>query len=515
MRYRATRVVRTQRQGDARPRRSSTARRRKAATAASRRQRAELKPAVEQLLGLPFEHFTKCVVLPQGEFARFLHDDRRSGATCSRGSSTSRSTTRIGQRGAPARRGGEARGRDPRAASEETLDARPQARATARRGALASVALHKALDAARPETTSGAARDRRVRRARAGAAELAAQLETVAVPRAGRRLTADADAATTTARAAAEADGRRRRLAELDDDVGVAARPRRLERRGDAHAERARARRTAPRRAAREGRRTRRDPGCRVAGRATSPTPEPRSTLRDAHAAHALRAHLEAGEPCPVCEREVQSVPKRKRLAAREQAEAALAEAWRIAATHAPHSSSDEPVQGDGRRRAAGDSPSSERVRGEPPGARSRFPTPWLGSRPTSRASPTARRSTRPRGLVNGMRAPTAETATKDVNARATSRRTVSDYRRQRDPLLRRRALLATRPRRDRPRRHLARDAGVVESTAPRAPSEEAWSRRGRRSARAWTDGGGRRPGRRGGRRLGVRFPCQVSPRPR
>jgi exonuclease SbcC len=34
----------------------------------------EVNEAVEQLLGLPFEHFTKCVVLPQGEFARFLHD---------------------------------------------------------------------------------------------------------------------------------------------------------------------------------------------------------------------------------------------------------------------------------------------------------------------------------------------------------------------------------------------------------------------------------------------------------
>ena len=30
--------------------------------------------AAEALLGLPFTHFTKCVVLPQGEFARFLHD---------------------------------------------------------------------------------------------------------------------------------------------------------------------------------------------------------------------------------------------------------------------------------------------------------------------------------------------------------------------------------------------------------------------------------------------------------
>ncbi|MEA2435140.1 MAG: repair protein SbcC/Rad50 [Actinomycetota bacterium] len=34
----------------------------------------ELTAAIGELLGLTFEHFTKCVVLPQGEFARFLHD---------------------------------------------------------------------------------------------------------------------------------------------------------------------------------------------------------------------------------------------------------------------------------------------------------------------------------------------------------------------------------------------------------------------------------------------------------
>lgn len=35
----------------------------------------ELTSQVTRLLGLTFEHFTKCVVLPQGDFARFLHDD--------------------------------------------------------------------------------------------------------------------------------------------------------------------------------------------------------------------------------------------------------------------------------------------------------------------------------------------------------------------------------------------------------------------------------------------------------
>lgn len=34
---------------------------------------AELTDAVTGLLGLPFEHFVRCVVLPQGDFAQFLH----------------------------------------------------------------------------------------------------------------------------------------------------------------------------------------------------------------------------------------------------------------------------------------------------------------------------------------------------------------------------------------------------------------------------------------------------------
>src|SRR5262245_18323341 len=37
----------------------------------------ELTAKVTELLGLSYEHFTKCVVLPQGDFARFLHDKPR------------------------------------------------------------------------------------------------------------------------------------------------------------------------------------------------------------------------------------------------------------------------------------------------------------------------------------------------------------------------------------------------------------------------------------------------------
>ena len=35
---------------------------------------SEVSPAVERLLGLAYEHFVTCVVLPQGDFAEFLHE---------------------------------------------------------------------------------------------------------------------------------------------------------------------------------------------------------------------------------------------------------------------------------------------------------------------------------------------------------------------------------------------------------------------------------------------------------
>lgn len=77
-RYRAVRVVRRTK-GSATTRAGAT-------TKEARLERAdggddilagaarEMRPAVEQLLGLTFEQFTKTVVLPQGEFAAFLHD---------------------------------------------------------------------------------------------------------------------------------------------------------------------------------------------------------------------------------------------------------------------------------------------------------------------------------------------------------------------------------------------------------------------------------------------------------
>ena len=55
---------------------------------------SEIDGAVEALLGLTFEHFTRAVVLPQNEFARFLHDKPAATArTCSSSCSASTSTS--------------------------------------------------------------------------------------------------------------------------------------------------------------------------------------------------------------------------------------------------------------------------------------------------------------------------------------------------------------------------------------------------------------------------------------
>lgn len=73
-RYTAVRVVRRNASGGASTR---EARLETADGVSLVRNADELSQRVQALLGLPFEHFTKCVVLPQGEFARFLHDGHR------------------------------------------------------------------------------------------------------------------------------------------------------------------------------------------------------------------------------------------------------------------------------------------------------------------------------------------------------------------------------------------------------------------------------------------------------
>ncbi len=79
-RYHATRVVRRQPRGAGATTREARLERHEAGSAEGDPLETlagnadQLSAAVEALLGLSFEQFTRCVVLPQGEFAKFLHD---------------------------------------------------------------------------------------------------------------------------------------------------------------------------------------------------------------------------------------------------------------------------------------------------------------------------------------------------------------------------------------------------------------------------------------------------------
>ena len=297
----------------------------------------ELKPAVEKLLGLPFAHFTRCVVLPQGEFARFLHDEPAKRRDLLTRLLDLEVYDRIGQlarlHAAAAKQAVEIHERQ-RAGLPDATD---QARAAAEQRRAALLELHHDLDAARPRDqefiATIAEADTRARRA----AEIVAQLDAVAVPREVTKLTAGADTAATGARAATEAaTAAWAALAELDEALDALPDRAALERARDAHANTAaletkleQARNLATETAAGS------EQVADVAARAETHLRDAEQALeaaRDAHAAHALAAHLVAGEPCPVCLQEVDAVPKRKRPAALAKAEAAVSDAREIAA---------------------------------------------------------------------------------------------------------------------------------------------------------------------------------------
>ncbi len=292
----------------------------------------EMKTAVEQLLGLPFAHFTKCVVLPQGEFAKFLHDEPAKRRELLTRLLDLGVYQRIGQRAREAAkdaaRAVELHERQLEELAFATDDAREQAAARVEQ----LLDLCRAVDEARPDderdTQARDAVDATARAADALATLLAGVVVPEPVDALGRELTG-ASAARDRARvksikaaealgdaeAACEALGERDELARAHD-AHVAL--------GDLDATLAAAAAEVTRLAGEEQR-----AGDLVA-RARTHVTDQQAAVEDAtaaHAAHELRAHLVAGEPCPVCTTVVREVPKRRRPAAITKAEQALAEA--------------------------------------------------------------------------------------------------------------------------------------------------------------------------------------------
>ena len=297
----------------------------------------EVTDAVTALLGLTFDHFTTCVSLPQGQFARFLHDKPRSRQDL---------LVKLLDLGLYDRVATAARGRAAVARSQVDLTAgqlerlagaTPEARTVAAEGVAALAALDERLAAERPrldeinadvvaaEATAAEATghlavlDRLV--APSGVAELAAE---VAATERARRRYADQDAEAVAAVAAAEAvvaalpersalDRRRRdhaRLAELTESVE----------RGEMAEAEARAA------LAEAAGAVDRAETAQAAARAE------RERVLVALRARALIPELVAGAPCPVCGQAVDELPEHEPVADRDVAERALADADKVLA---------------------------------------------------------------------------------------------------------------------------------------------------------------------------------------
>jgi len=275
----------------------------------------EVTAAVGQLLGLSYDHFTKCVVLPQGEFARFLHDkpkDRQELLVSLLDLGLyGLMAEHAGRRSSEAKRLGEViEGR-----LGDLAAATPEAVAAAADRVERLVALVAELDAATPELEALAAD---VSAAQSGAERLtteAAQLAALTVPdgleELHDRLTAAAEDGTAADAAvhAAEAAHReavaalgalpdRSELLLLRDahDRSDALRERRAK--GEAVV----AERKADEAATAEA--------LAAATRRFTNAVEVDDAAIAAHRAHAVRVDLVAGEPCPVCLQEVARVPR-------------------------------------------------------------------------------------------------------------------------------------------------------------------------------------------------------------
>ncbi len=282
----------------------------------------EMDQAVPHLLGLGFDQFTRAVVLPQGEFARFLHDkpaERQDLLVQLLGldvyermmqAARTRATAATSERARDQERINALAGATPEAI--DALEARAAACAEAR----------TAWRARQPELDERAAEARAAdARATAATARVTA-LASLAAP-------ADLDAQSAVVRKADEvrvaADARVAELAAAvlaaDADVAGLGSRESLVALRDARAELATLTgRRAPLEKSMAGVRAEFDEATAALAAAEDLTEH----LRTANAAHVVREHLRAGEPCPVCEQVVGKIPRGRAPAAwRDAREAA------------------------------------------------------------------------------------------------------------------------------------------------------------------------------------------------
>jgi exonuclease SbcC len=292
----------------------------------------EMRPAVEELLGLPFDHFTKSVVLPQNEFARFLQDKPSDRQDLLARLLDLQVYARVGQR---ARRAADAASNAAELLRRQLDDyafATAESRAAAQERVHSLRTLLEIVDAAVPTDVELAEQIR----AHESDAERARSL----VSRVGRVRVPDdvASLAGDVVQARTEIDVREAAAAESEVTVGelaaeVEAMPAHaaLVAARDAHGQLVRVRADLEKESksfaeADDALRRTLD-ALAAAEQRVADEQVALDTLRAAHAAHALAATLVAGEPCPVCEHVVETRPRTRKPVSPKAGESSLAKA--------------------------------------------------------------------------------------------------------------------------------------------------------------------------------------------
>ncbi len=269
----------------------------------------EMETAVPELLGLGFDQFTRAVVLPQGAFARFLHDkpaarqdllvqllgldvyERMMQRARALAAETTASLARDRER------------------IEQLRAVTPEVRAEAEAKVAACVAARAHWRAVQPELDAAEAEAAAAVRASERAATVARRLDLVSVPAGFAALGAALNAAETelvAAEAVADAAARVASAADADAALAAAGDREALTALRDAHAALAVLTVDAVEAAAKRAEVAGSDAAAQMAARDAEARME---QMRTASAAHVVRQHLVQDAPCPVCEQLVQEVP--------------------------------------------------------------------------------------------------------------------------------------------------------------------------------------------------------------
>lgn len=273
------------------------------------------------VLGMPFDHFTRCVVLPQGEFARFLSDKPRDRQDMLVSLLGLELYGRMGKRANEAASQREWEAGQLRAQVADRAGATPEAAGALEEQLGRLEKLRDHLGEVRSEVEALEAEGHAARQRMAAAATLAASLEAVQVPVGldvvAGRLTgcraalqsaeserSKAGLALTAAQAAVIAA--EKTLAEAGERAPLDALLHRYQQAGALSAELDSARQAlAGAVSAAEAARDSAD----TAELARREADERLLAARAAKAAHTLAERLVPGEPCPVCQVEVASLP--------------------------------------------------------------------------------------------------------------------------------------------------------------------------------------------------------------